>query len=116
MVSLFEDTPYRSKVIFRPKGAMGLCRFASPIFLPLHSRPLKINLCIFLTISFKTGSVLPPVLYTVGLYSIGHFLEHEFFSLGRLGSSGKGQLISKCLFGAIVSTKKPTKFFKEFWP
>ena len=22
----------------------------------------------------------------------------------------KGQLISKCLFGAIVSTKKPTKF------
>ena len=23
----------------------------------------------------------------------------------------KGQLISKCLFGAIVSTKKPTKFF-----
>jgi hypothetical protein len=28
----------------------------------------------------------------------------------------KGQLISKCLFGAIVSTKKPTKFFKEFLP
>ena len=23
----------------------------------------------------------------------------------------KGQLISKCLFGAIVSTKKPTKLF-----
>ena len=23
----------------------------------------------------------------------------------------KGQLISKCLYGAIVSTKKPTKFF-----
>jgi hypothetical protein len=23
----------------------------------------------------------------------------------------KGQLISKCLFGAIVSTKKPTKIF-----
>ena len=29
---------------------------------------------------------------------------------------GKGQLISKCLFGAIVSTKKPMKFFKEFLP
>ena len=28
----------------------------------------------------------------------------------------KGQLISKCLFGAIVSTKKPTNFFKEFLP
>ena len=23
----------------------------------------------------------------------------------------KGQLISKCLFGAIISTQKPTKFF-----
>ena len=29
---------------------------------------------------------------------------------------GKGQLISKCLFGAIVLTKKPTNFFKEFLP
>ena len=28
----------------------------------------------------------------------------------------KGQLISKCLFDAIVSTKKPTKFFKNFCP
>ena len=30
----------------------------------------------------------------------------------------KGQLISKCLLGVIVSTKKPTKFLKEFrpWP
>ena len=26
----------------------------------------------------------------------------------------KGQLISKCLFGATVSTKKPTNFFKNF--
>ena len=29
---------------------------------------------------------------------------------------GKGQLISKCLFGVIVRTKKPTKFFKAFCP
>ena len=28
----------------------------------------------------------------------------------------KGQLISKCLFGAIVSTKKPTNFFMNFGP
>ena len=28
----------------------------------------------------------------------------------------KGQLISKCLFGVIVLTKKPTKFFKDFCP
>ena len=28
----------------------------------------------------------------------------------------KGQLISKCLIGSIVSTKKPTKFFKNFGP
>ena len=26
-------------------------------------------------------------------------------------TSAKGQLISKCLFGSIVSTKKPTIFF-----
>ena len=28
----------------------------------------------------------------------------------------KGQVISKCRFGAIVSTKKPTIFLKEFLP
>ena len=28
----------------------------------------------------------------------------------------KGQLISKCLFDAMVSTKKPTKIFKNFCP
>ena len=28
----------------------------------------------------------------------------------------KGQLISKCLLGVIVSTKKPTNFFKDFCP
>ena len=29
---------------------------------------------------------------------------------------GKGQLISKCLYGVIVWTKKPTKFFPGFMP
>ena len=29
----------------------------------------------------------------------------------QVNSQTKGQLISKCLFGATVSTKKPTKFF-----
>ena len=28
----------------------------------------------------------------------------------------KGQLISKCLIGSIVSTKKTTKFLKNFGP
>ena len=28
----------------------------------------------------------------------------------------KGQLISEVLFGVIVSTKKPTNFFKDFCP
>ena len=28
----------------------------------------------------------------------------------------KGQLISKCPFGVIVWTKKPTKFFDKFFP
>ena len=31
-------------------------------------------------------------------------------------ASTKGQIISKCLFGAIVSTKKPTIFFTNFCP
>ena len=30
--------------------------------------------------------------------------------------STKGQLISKCPFGVIVSTKVPTNFFKDFCP
>ena len=34
------------------------------------------------------------------------FIKKETLSIG-----GKGQLISKCLIGAIVSTKKPTKKF-----
>ena len=29
----------------------------------------------------------------------------------KIGRRSKGQLISKCPFGVIVSTKKPTKFF-----
>ena len=29
---------------------------------------------------------------------------------------GKGHLISKCLFGVIVWTKKPTKYFPGFLP
>ena len=29
---------------------------------------------------------------------------------------GKGQLISKCLFGVIIWTKKPTKFSPGFLP
>ena len=35
--------------------------------------------------------------------AIGGAFEEHFIT--------KGQLISKCLFGAIVSTKKPKKFF-----
>ena len=48
-------------------------------------------------------------------------LRKHLYGLGEAGGSDicnhsyfqctKGQLISKCLFGAIVSTKKPTKFF-----
>ena len=34
----------------------------------------------------------------------------------EIGSSTKGQLISKYPFGVIVSTKKPTFFFKNFCP
>ena len=34
----------------------------------------------------------------------------------NLAPSTKDQSISKCLFSAIVSTKKPIIFFKEFLP
>ena len=34
----------------------------------------------------------------------------------RISMFLKGQLISKCLFGAIILTKKPTIFFKNFCP
>ena len=30
--------------------------------------------------------------------------------------NSEGQIISECLFAAIVSTKKPTNSFKEFLP
>ena len=32
------------------------------------------------------------------------------------GCKAKGQLISKCLFGVIVWTKKPMQFFPEYLP
>ena len=47
--------------------------------------------------------------------------DQDFLSLGYVQNKTalrviKGQLISKCLFGAIVLTKKPTKFFLGFLP
>ena len=40
-----------------------------------------------IVITFQTSSISSrtPVLYTVGLYSISHILEHEFFCLGSSG-------------------------------
>ena len=46
-----------------------------------------------------------------------NFLLFEIFERQRRnGIFAKGQLISKCLFGVIVWTKKPTKFFPGFVP
>ena len=40
------------------------------------------------------------------------FVTSEYFSDTQiLGAIVKGQLISKCLLGVVVSTKKPTNFF-----
>ena len=36
--------------------------------------------------------------------------------MNNLYLTTKGQLVSKCLIGSIVSTKKPTKLFKNFGP
>ena len=40
----------------------------------------------------------------------------KFSMVFLLYNQAKGQLISKCLIGSIVSTIKPTKFFKNFGP
>ena len=40
----------------------------------------------------------------------GHPFLKKFYEIHKV------QFISKCLFGAIVSTKKPTIFFKDFGP
>ena len=39
------------------------------------------------------------------------FCEAKETLLINFATITKGQLISKCLIGSIVSTKKPTKFF-----
>ena len=48
-----------------------------------------------------------------------NMVASEFKSLtceaSEVTSVFKGQLISKELFGVIVSTKKPTKFFEDFY-
>jgi hypothetical protein len=36
--------------------------------------------------------------------------------MAKLAVLVKGQLISKCLFGVIIWTKKPAKFFPGFLP
>ena len=36
--------------------------------------------------------------------------------VGKFDIRSKGQLMSKCPFGVIVSTKKPTKFLQGFLP
>ena len=45
---------------------------------------------------------------------IPHWIKKNPFVLGSY--TPKGQLISKCLFGLIVSTKTPTKEFDNFCP
>ena len=40
---------------------------------------------------------------------VGHKLYTEYLTHSQLTITHKGQLISKCLFGVIISTKIPTK-------
>ena len=44
------------------------------------------------------------------------FNENIYFTAKYLNRIVKGQLISKCLFGVIDSTKIPTKKFDNFCP
>ena len=59
----------------------------------------------------KNQEILAPLQYKP-LYNISRSEKwgKEIQATAYIGVC-KGQLISKCLFGAIVSTKKPTKFF-----
>ena len=48
-----------------------------------------------------------------------YFVPHSLSNIKILSikiNCAKGQLISKGLFAVVVSTKKPTKFFKDFCP
>ena len=50
-----------------------------------------------------------------GNYGILGF--RHYFEYGNIGCQvSKGQLISKCPFGVIISTKIPTKKFDNFCP
>ena len=46
------------------------------------------------------------ILWVVAIWGYSH----------RFGGHSKGQLISKCPFGVLKSSKKPTKIFQDFCP
>jgi hypothetical protein len=50
------------------------------------------------------------------LLGLGRQFGRILFGAFGVFSAKKGQLISKGLFGVIVRTKKPMKFFKDFCP
>ena len=64
-----------------------------------------------------------PTELIVSVYLVSVWLLSFYFGASKLvrflaknGVDNKGQLISKCLFGVIVWTKIPTKFFPPFLP
>ena len=60
------------------------------------------------------------VIFFANLANIPHIKQNNstlFQIFGKsFGKIPKGQLISKCPFGAKTSSKKPTKFFPGFLP
>ena len=98
----------KSLKVFRVQG----CYFKED-FNPLWCVNCKISYkCIFGRLFLVAAKVS---LQTCEIESVQDF----FMQAGHkttYRARGKGQLISKGLFDAIVSTKKPTIFFKEFLP
>ena len=92
------------------------------IFLSFFLVPFSTDINFFLPLILYTPRVIfssPSLsnLIKLGICSINVLIELFLRMLLTFLSNGsKGQLISKCLFGVIVWTKKTTKLFPGFLP
>ena len=82
--------------------------------LPLETRALE-DLTVFPKVLDMFYFCLPLLLDFLQIVLIGN-LSCEFVHFMNFFKIPKGQLISKCLLGVIISTKIPTKKFDNFCP
>ena len=76
------------------------------------------TLCVYLAALDNITTLFSRLLIFNGTNSLNNIYKNSNANLQTSCNLeiGKGQLISKCLLGDIVLTKKPTKFFKGFLP